>query len=211
MVARGAEHRVRKAQGVASQAYPAWPLPAPAPPWTSRPAPRATTHAHKQSQTVGGNSAECGGHHGGKGHKAPREEGAGGGIPSLPACLLASPARFGRRAPRPARPPTHRIHTSNHRQSAATPPCAGPGAPRWREPRQTRCPPPATKHAIADGGAGGRRGGPTSAPTSPIPCGLHHNSRNTILQREGTQRQAQGGRQGRRLWGAGYLRKKREV
>jgi hypothetical protein len=31
------------------------------------------------------------------------------------------------RAPRPVQPPTHRIHTSNHRQSAATPPCAGTG------------------------------------------------------------------------------------
>jgi hypothetical protein len=59
-------------------------------------------------------------------------------IPRSPSRPLATSAHLARRALRPVQPPTHRIHTCNHRQSAATPPRAGPGAPRWRGAHQTR-------------------------------------------------------------------------
>jgi hypothetical protein len=158
---------------------PSMPLPTP---WHHRPtldvAPRAPrdnphtaytqaiTESRRPLRRVRGRA-----HHSGEGRRAPREGGAGGNAPFPPPGTPGPP-----RTSRPAQPPTHRIHTSNHRQSAATPPCAGPGAPRWRGAHQTRSPaqaqaqaqartPPATKHALADGGAGGREGGcPTSAP-----------------------------------------------
>jgi hypothetical protein len=167
--------RCLPSNGPASPIAPGMPPPPAslAPLWTSHPAPRATTHAphtHKQLQAVGGHSAESGdrAHHGSEGHRAPREEGAGGG--NFPPTAPWHPRpRLGRRAPRPAQPPTHRMHTSNHKKSVAIPPCAAAGPTTVARAAPDPLPPtrpagragpalagaPATKHASADGGAGG--------------------------------------------------------
>ncbi len=81
-------------------------LPAPAPPWTSRAAPRAPrnhprtaytqaiTKSRRPLRRVRGRA-----HHGGEGHRAQRDEGAKGGIPSLPYQHQHAPSR-----PLPSRP-----------------------------------------------------------------------------------------------------------
>jgi hypothetical protein len=157
---------------------PSMPLPTP---WHHRPtldvAPRAPrdnphtaytqaiTESRRPLRRVRGRA-----HHSGEGRRAPRAEGAGGNAPFPPPGTPGPP-----RTSRPAQPPTHRIHTSNHRQSAATPPCAGPGLPRWRGAHQTRSPaqaqgqgphpPPSTPWQTGE-----REGGRAAAPHQPQPA-----------------------------------------